>query len=125
MKIHGPPNGVGRFSDKILEENNYDVLWVVNSFRPETRDIEGALEIKREIETVCDLKFTGIVNNTNLGLETTVEHIKKGYDFCNALSKVTGLPVKFSSVRCDLITKEINNLGKILPVEPIKYGDWL
>ncbi len=116
---------LGRFSSKILEENNYDVLWVVNSFRPETRDIEGALEIKREIESVCDLKFTGIVNNTNLGLETTIEHIKKGYVFCEELSKITGLPVKFSSVRQDLITEQLNDLGKILPVEPIKYGDWL
>jgi MinD-like ATPase involved in chromosome partitioning or flagellar assembly len=116
---------LGRFSSKILDENNYDVLWVVNSFRPETRDIYGALEIKREIESVCDLKFTGIVNNTNLGLETTIEHIKKGYNFCLELSKITGLPVKFSSVRQDLITEELNDLGKILPVEPIKYGDWL
>ena len=116
---------LGRFTDKIIEENNYDVLWVVNSFRPETRDIEGALEIKREIETVCGLKFTGIVNNTNLGLETTVEHIKNGYKFCQELSMVTNLPVKFSSVRQDLITKELNELGEILPVEPIKYGDWL
>ncbi len=116
---------LGRFSSKIIEENNYDVLWVVNSFRPETRDIEGALEIKREIESVCDLKFTGIVNNTNLGLETTIEHIKKGYKFCTELSKITGLPVKFSSIRQDLITEELNDIGKILPVEPIKYGDWL
>ncbi len=116
---------LGRFSNSLIKENNYDVLWVVNSFRPETRDIEGALEIKREIESVCDLRFTGIVNNANLGLETTVEHIKTGYKFCEELSKETGLLVKFSSVRKDLISEKLNDLGKILPVEPIKYGDWL
>ncbi len=116
---------LGRFTKQLIAENNYDVLWVVNAFRPETRDIEGALEIKAEIESVCDLKFTGIVNNANLGLETTIEHINHGYKFCSELSKRTGLPVKFSSVRQDLIDEKLNNLGKILPVEPIKYGDWL
>ena len=48
---------LGRFTKQLIAENNYDVLWVVNAFRPETRDLEGALEIKAEIESVCDLKF--------------------------------------------------------------------
>ena len=87
--------------------------------------IEGALEIKKEIEKVALLKFTGIINNANLGNETTVEYILKGYKFCTELSKVTGLPVKFTSVRYDLINNNLDSLGKILPVKPIKYGDWL
>ena len=43
---------LGRFSEEIKAENNYDCLWVVNNLRPETRDIEGALEVKNEIETI-------------------------------------------------------------------------
>ena len=116
---------LGRFSKRLIEENNYDVFWVVNPFRPETSTIEGALEIKKEIEKVALLKFTGIINNANLGNETTVEYILKGYKFCTELSKVTGLPVKFTSVRYDLINNNLDSLGKILPVKPIKYGDWL
>ena len=41
---------LGRFADKIKEEGNYDALWVVNKFRPETRTIEDAIAIKEEIE---------------------------------------------------------------------------
>jgi len=117
---------LGRFAERIKSENNYDALWVVNKFRPETRDIEGALEIKNEIESTGKLKFTGIVNNANLGLETKEEDILEGLKFANELSLVTGLPVKFTSVRRDLITDKLSEkIKEILPVDPIKYGDWL
>ena len=117
---------LGRFTDKIKEENDYDALFVLNCFRPETRDIEGALEIKAEIERAGKLPFTGIVNNANLGLETTVEDILRGYKFAQKFSSKTGLPIKFTAVRRDLATDErIKQLKQILPIDPIKYGDWL
>ena len=128
LDIGGDDRGalaLGRFYQGIIEENNYEVFFVVNCFRPETRTIEDAMQIKHEIESSAKLKFTAIVNNANLGNETTVEHIEKGYEFCKELSKVTGLPIKFTSVREDLIIQTINKkLQRILPVSPIKYGDW-
>ncbi len=116
---------LGRFSKQLKEENDYDCLWVVNNLRPETRDIKGALEIKEEIEYASKIKFTGIVNNANLGNETTLKTILDGIEFTKELSKVTGLSVKFSAVRSDLISNEMLKNKKILPIVPIKYGDWL
>ena len=116
---------LGRFSEKLKEENDYDVLWVVNNLRPETRTVEDALEIKREIEISARLPFTGIVNNANLGDETSIDTILKGYEFSKELSKVTNLPIKFTAVRKDLIDENVKKLKDILPIEPIKYGDWL
>ena len=117
---------LGRFSERIKQENNYDALWVVNRFRPETYTISDALEIKREIELTGRLNFTGIVNNANLGNETTENDILKGLEFCKELSKVTSLPIKFTAVRTDLISDQLKEkIQEILPVEPIKYGDWL
>lgn len=117
---------LGRFVDKIKEENNYDALFVLNCFRPETRTIEGALEIKAEIERTAKLNFTGIVNNANLGLETTVEDILQGLKKAEEFSSVTGLPIKFTAVRRDLAADErIKQLKQVLLIDPIKYGDWL
>ena len=115
---------LGRFRDKIKEENNYDVFWVVNNLRPETRTIEDALEIKQEIESTGKLQFTGIVNNANLGEETTAKTILNGQKFVEELSLVTGLPVKFTAIRQDFITEELKDIKEILPIDPIKYGDW-
>jgi MinD-like ATPase involved in chromosome partitioning or flagellar assembly len=117
---------LGRFSGKLKEENNYDALLVLNKFRPETRDIDGALSIIEEIESTGKLPFTGIVNNANLGNETTVDTILSGLEFSKELSKQTGLPVKFTAVRKDLLCGEIQQkIKEILLVSPIKYGDWL
>ncbi len=115
---------LGRFRDGIIKENDYQALFVVNNRRPETRDIEGAMEIKAEIEQSGGLKFTGIVNNANLGWETTEKTVLDGVEFTNELSKITGLPVKFTAIRKDLITGELLKIKQILPIEPIKYGDW-
>ncbi|MBQ3115554.1 MAG: hypothetical protein IJC07_00830 [Clostridia bacterium] len=116
---------LGRFYQQIKEENDYDVLWVVNNLRPETRTVEDAIQIKKEIEYSAKLNFTGIVNNANLGDETTAQTIIDGLKFCEELSKATSLPIKFTSVRRDLIDEKLTNISKILPIERIKYGDWL
>ena len=119
---------LGRFSDKILEENNYDALLVVNRFRPETRDVEGVKQILNEITISGKVPFTGIVNNSNLGNETTVNDVLSGIEFCEKVSLETGLEFKFSSVRSDLVKQVLDkgiNKEKILSVDPIKYGNWI
>lgn len=115
---------LGRFRDKIVEENNYEMLLVVNKYRPETRTIEGAIEIKEEIETACNMKFTGIVNDSNIGKDTTIETILESLNFVSELSKRTGLPIKFTAIRNDLISQAKNIQGDKLGVELIKYGEW-
>ncbi len=116
---------LGRFAGKLKEENNYDALLVLNKFRPETRDISGVVEIIEEIERTGKLPFTGIVNNANIGEETTVDSIISGLQFAKEVEKQTGLKVKFTSVREDLIDEKIKKIENIMPIEPIKYGEWL
>ncbi len=129
LDIGGDDRGalaLGRFRDKIKEENDYECLFVINKFRPETRDIEGVLEIKEEIERASGIKFTGLVNNANLGLETTSSDIINGLKFVEEVSKVTNLPVRFTAVRRDLITEEITKeIKDVIEVDPIEYGNWI
>lgn len=117
---------LGRFSEKIKEEDNYRAYFVLNKFRPETNTIDGALEIKEEIEQSAKIKFTAIVNNANLGDLTTEENVLSGFEFAKEFSKRVGLPLVFTSVREDLINEKIKKeIKNILPVKPIKYGNWL
>ena len=83
---------LGRYVPYILEEDDYEMLFVVNFYRPLTRDSESALEVLREIETAAGMRFTGIVNNSNLGEETTEEVIKQTVPMTEELSKLSGLP---------------------------------
>lgn len=116
---------LGRFADGIKEENDYEMVLVVNVFRPETKDIEGLKEIKDEIERVSKIPFTAIVNNSNVGIETRIEDILFGVEKVKEFSKELNLPVIYNCVRADLFGKIKDRIDNCLPIELIKYGDWL
>lgn len=118
---------LGRFSDKIKKENDYDLICVVNFFRPETRTAEDALSIMREIERTCDMKFTAIADNTNIGKDTTVCEAFSKTEQLEKLSEISGLPIKFRSVRNEISeqAKEREKKYEILPVGLVEYGKWL
>ncbi len=115
---------LGRFAKDIAAENDYDLLLVVNMYRFETRDIAGAMEIKEEIETACKLKFTALVNNSNLGVETTAQTVLDSQSYMEELSKASGLPVKFTAVRRDLYEQLNKHITNLMPMDLIKYGNW-
>lgn len=89
---------LGRISPAILEENNYEMLFVINCFRPLTRDAESTIEVMREIEYAAKIKFTAIVNNSNLGEETTKDDVLSSISYAEEISQKTGLPIKCTSV---------------------------
>ena len=51
------------------------------------------MEIMKEIETACGLQFTCIVNNSNLGGETTAQTVLDSLAYIQKLSQLSGLPV--------------------------------
>ena len=96
MDIGGDDRGayaLGRFVPYILEENDYRMAFVANACRPLTQTPEDALEIMREIETACGLGFTCLINNTNLGPETTPETVTGALEYMEKLSQLSGLPL--------------------------------
>ena len=99
---------LGRYAEDIKTEDNYEMLFVASCYRPLTKTPEDALEIMREIETASKLKFTGIVNNSNIGNSTTGEDVKKSIAFINKLSEISGLPVKMSTATAS-VYEEIKN----------------
>ena len=88
---------LGRFTPYLREENDYEMLYVVNFRRPLTMTAEEALEVLREIEVAAGLPFTGIVNNTNLGRETTAETVEASTAQAERLCALTGLPLVFTA----------------------------
>ena len=84
---------LGRFADAIKAEGDYRMAFVLNCHRPLTSTVEDAIEIMREIEAACGIEFNCIVNNSNIGHETTPESFRESFGFAEALSFETGLPV--------------------------------
>jgi hypothetical protein len=71
---------LGRIAPKLVEENDYEMLFVINCYRPLTKDAESCVEILKEIELAAGIRFTDIVNNSNLGEATAPEDILKSVE---------------------------------------------
>ena len=108
---------LGRIAPAILEENNYEMLFVINGNRPLTTTAEDTVEIMREIEYAGGIPFTAIVNNTNLGRETTAKLILDSAKYAKAVSERSGLPIKMT---CAVGTVAEELRGKIPDLFPLK-----
>jgi hypothetical protein len=83
---------LGRYRDVFGE---YEMLYVVNFKRFLTRTAEEAFAVLKEIETASGFSHTAIVNNTNLGGETSIKTIEESRAEAEKLRELSGLPVKY------------------------------
>lgn len=126
LDIGGDDRGalaLGRIAPKINEENNYEMLLTVNRFRPLTRDTASVLEVIGEIEQAAKIRFTGIINNSNLGEETTADDVLSSVGYALDISKATGLPVVLTTVDerlYDAVKDKIENVFPLKLQEKIK-----
>lgn len=119
LDIGGDDRGalvLGRIAPGILEENDYEMLLVVNRSRPLTRDVPSTIEVMREIEEAGHIRFTGIVNNTNLGNETTAEDVLASVSYADAVGDTTGLPVVMTTVKEDLYEGLKGKIPNLFPL---------
>lgn len=112
---------LGRIAPAIREEGNYEMLYVVNRFRPLTADIDGALEVMREIEAACGLRFTGVVNNSNLGAETTAEDVRSSVSFAKEVAEQAGIPFLYTTVHDTLLGELTDKDGDFRPISLQKH----
>ena len=79
--------------NRFFKDGDYDLLYVVNKYRPLTEDTADAEIILKEIEYSSRLRATGIVNASNLGVETTAQDIIETDGYANELAGTLGLPL--------------------------------
>lgn len=101
MDIGGDDRGayaLGRLRDAILAENDYEMLMVINKFRPLTPDAPSTIEVMREIEWACGIPFTGVINNSNLAGETEAEDVLGSMEYAEEVCELSGLPLVLTTV---------------------------
>ena len=116
---------LGRYS-KMIAEEDYDMLFVINGNREKTQSVDEIINYIREIEFTSNLKVTGLINNTHLLRDTTVEDIEKGQRLASQVSNILDLPIKYTSC----IEKIINKLpssteGYIIPIKLYMRQQWM
>ncbi len=88
--------------NRFFKKGEYDLLCVVNMYRPLTEDVDGTEAILREIEWSGRLCATGIVNNSNLGVETTAADITDTDAWAHKVAEKCGLPLVCTCADCSL-----------------------
>jgi len=101
-----------------FKPGDYTMLMVLNSRRPLTSDLPGCLKTMARIERSAKLKFTWLISNSHMIEETDSEVISEGYILAQEVSRATGLPLAFISMRHDLL-KTIDVSAFNCPILPL------
>ncbi|MBO5859523.1 MAG: hypothetical protein J6R20_07080 [Clostridia bacterium] len=115
---------LGRYAPSILKQNDYEMLLVINKFRPLTPDCASTVAVMHEIETAAGMKFTGIINNSNLGDETTADDVLGSVAYAQAISEASGLPIKMTTVKEDLYESVKDKVSDCFPIRLYVRQSW-
>lgn len=107
---------LGRLAPAILEENDFSMVLVVNAYRPLAKDLDDALGIITEIQQAAGLPVTELVNNSNLGAETTADTVLDSRSYAEALAARLGVPLSMTTVREDLYHALAGKIPDLLPL---------
>ena len=116
---------LGRYMPEILKENDFEMIFVINKYRYLTSTAEDTVAIMKEIESAANAKFTSIVNNSNLGEETTAEDVLNSVEYANRVSSLSGLKIKMTTVKHDLIEKLGSDIDNLFPINLYVRQSWL
>lgn len=98
IDLAGSENGINPLSLIKDSIKNYEMLYIVNVFRPETMSLEENLKIISSLENKSGFKVTGIVNNSHLISETIEDHILEGNKVAEEISKSLSIPIKYTLI---------------------------
>lgn len=107
-----------------IEEFPYDLFYIVNTYRPFTRDEEEIIKNIKDIEKASGFKISGIISNSNLREKTSVEDIVIGFNIVKRVCQKIDKRLKYVGVREDLVPllKNYDFNSLIFPIKNfVKY----
>lgn len=120
---HLGARALGRYAGRI--KRGYDALYVINTRRPFSSNAEEISKMMGMVEGASRLRPTGIIANTNLGTESTLELALEGLSTARRVSEESGVPLRFIAVHDRLVAESPGLLAQIedetgLPALPLK-----
>ncbi len=106
---------------KTLEKlgDDLEMLYVFNMYRQTDISPKEIVEMMREIERAAGLRCTALINNSNLGADTTPLLVRKSEKFAKEVEQLSGLPLKFTCI----VDNEIGDSSH-LPIKRLVTLPW-
>jgi hypothetical protein len=123
-----------------IRSRPHKMYFVLNRNRPFTGTVEGALQLMDEIEAASRVTINGVVGNTHLMEETTLEMAREGAEFCLEVAEARGVEAGFVTAPAEgLVEVGAISSGEaasgllelegfpvpVLPLERIMLPPWL
>lgn len=109
-----------------IVQRGYDLLLVVNAYRPDTNTVDGVVGHLHAIELTTGLRFTGLISNTHAIQATTSQDVLNGCDLTRQVSELTGLPVQYVTATPVVLRDLPADLpGERLPLGLFMRDEWM
>lgn len=115
---------LGRFSKRFLETGQYQMIYVINKYRPLSSESDDALNLLNEIEIASHLKASAIFNNSHLMEFTNEDTILNSLDFAEEISRKSGLPIIGTAADKNSYEKLSGKCKNLYPVEIYVNPPW-
>lgn len=102
-----------------------DLYLVVNIYREETNSLEKIITLVNKIEGMSGFKISGLINNSNLLRDTTLEDISAGEEVIEKVSKKLNIPIVYTAVWENIYQKNLMFRGEILKLKLYFRKNWL
>lgn len=107
---------LGMYNAQFLADDTM-MFCVINQRRPLTIDAEDSLEVIKEIENASRLKCECIINNTNLGDQSTFDIIEKSMAYAKEVQKKAGCKRLITTVKRDIYDGMVQKPCDFYPID--------
>lgn len=131
----GDPSGatvLGAYNPEFLKlaPGALKVYNVINTRRPLAGTADKAIALMENMAGYARLEVTGLINNTNLAVETGPDELEDGYHVVREVSERTGVPVAYTSGKKEMLDKFLAGnhdpkyVGQALELTSYMHRDW-
>lgn len=125
--VGGDPMGataLGAFA-QLIGRQGYEMFFVINPYRPFTKDIPMVTKMLHDIETASRLKVSGIISNPNLGRGTLLEDLRLGLPLVLEMAEDLGLPISCTAITEKYADQLVNEIeGPIQTIRNFLLPPW-
>lgn len=116
---------LGRYKPQV-DSSGAKMMFVINARRPLTQDAQSILELISRIENRARMKVSLLVNNTNLGRDTTPEDILWGKEITQQVAQSIPCEGAFHGVAAHLLDQMPQDIQEAaFPITPYMRPEWL
>lgn len=101
---------------KYFHPGGYQLLCVVNPFRPGSDTVDKALAHIRDIERATGLSVTGLIANGHLLRETTPDEVVRGWEFAKEAAGRASVPALCACCMESLVPKLAGRIPEVFPI---------